>query len=106
MCVPVLVVVSRSLSCVMPCVRVLVSYGMQVCLMVVSYLDSLLLYDHIHHIQNNVHLGNDVQCSLILGTGSIDLPCWTITLTVDEGNRVAVNCCTAWRFSTSLMVFY
>ena len=55
-----------------------VSCGMQVCLMVVFYLDSLLLCDHIHHIQNSIHLGNDVQCGITLGTGSIDLPHWTL----------------------------
>ena len=54
------------------------SCGMQVCLMVVFYLDSLLLYDHIHHIQNGIHLDNDMQCDLTLGTGSIDLPCWKL----------------------------
>ena len=30
-------------------------------------------------------------------------PSLVITLTVEEGNRVAVNCCAAWSFSTSLM---
>ena len=30
-------------------------------------------------------------------------PSLDIILTVDEGNSVAVNCCTAWNFSTSLM---
>ena len=28
-----------------------------------------------------------------------------ITLTVEEGNRVAVNCCAVWSFSTSAMAF-
>ena len=47
------------------------SCGMQVCLMVVFYPDSLLLCDHIHCIWNRIHSGNDMQCGLILGTGSI-----------------------------------
>ena len=75
MSVPVPVVVSRSWSGAMPCVRVL---SLMTCLIVVSYLDSLLLYDHIHCIQSKVHLGNDMQCGLTLGTGSIYLPCWTL----------------------------
>ena len=57
---------------------IVVSCSMQVHLMVTFYLDSLLLCDHIHHIQNSIHLGNDMQCSLTLGTGSIDLPHWTL----------------------------
>ena len=71
--------------------------------MEVSYLGSPLLYVHTHHIQDNVHSGNDMQCGLTLGTENIKSPLLDITLNVDEGNRVAVNCCVAWSFPTSLM---
>ena len=70
--------------------------------MMVSYLGSPLLYDHIHCIQSNVHLSNDMQCDLTQHwkhwSSSVD-----ITLTVDEDNKVAVSYCVAWNLSTSLM---
>ena len=45
----------------------------QVCLRVAFNADSPLLYVHIHHIQNNVHLGNFMLYGLILDIGNSDL---------------------------------
>ena len=49
-----------------------------VCLKVVSSVDSSLLCGHIHCIQSNVHLDNDVPCGLTLDIGNIGLPHGTL----------------------------
>ena len=38
------------------------------------------LYDHIHHIQSNIHLENDVLCGLTLGIENSGLPHGTLHL--------------------------
>ena len=48
--------------------------------MVVSYVDSPLLYDHIHCIQNIVHLESVMLYDLTLDAGNIGLPCGTLHL--------------------------
>ena len=45
---------------------------------VVFHVDSPPLYDHIHHIQSNVHLDNDVLCDLTLDIGNSGLPHGTL----------------------------
>ena len=70
--------------------------------MVGSYVDSPLLYDHIHHIQNIIHLDSVMLYDLTLDTGNVGLPCGTLHF-VDEGSKVAVSCCAVWSFSTLLM---
>ena len=72
------VMVSRSWSGAMPGVGIL---SMMMCrcswwwypIWTVCYYITIL-----HHIQSNIHLGNDVWCDLTLDIGSIGLPCWTL----------------------------
>ena len=67
--VPVHVMMPRSQSSMVYWSNV--SFDVQVCLMVVFCLANLLLHDHTHCNQNILYSGNDGQCVLILGTGSM-----------------------------------
>ena len=57
-----------------------VSDDVQVCLVVVSYLDSPLLYDHIHCIQNIGHLDSVMLYDLTPDTENSGPPCDTLHL--------------------------
>ena len=61
-------------------------YGISVCddmqayQRVVFNADSPPLYDHIHHIQSNIHLDNDMLCDLTVDIENNGFPHWTLHL--------------------------
>ena len=96
--------VSRSWSGAMPWVRVLSLYSVQACLSggILSGQSAAIFIIHCIFIAFKAMYIWAMTCAM--WPNSWHWKHWSssldITLTVDEGNRVAVNCYTAWGFST------